>query len=236
MLFICLETGAQPIVVQGVVTDASSGDPLVAVTVVNTRSQAAVYTDLNGAFRFSVLPSDQIVFTMVGYKPFKAYASALPPHITLERSSYSLNEIVVRPGITEYQRDSLVRHSTYQRALAYQPSAGVMSPVSALAEVFSKKKKMRMRFQKDFYSWESTRFIDSRYSPDVVTEMTHLEGDTLASFMNLYPMPFDYARAASELEIKMWIRTNFRDWLAKGRPVPDIRFIDSLNRTPSFSK
>jgi len=220
---------AQPIVVEGVVTDATTGDPLVAVTVVNTRSQAAVYTDMNGAFRFSVFSTDQIVFTMVGYKPFKAYASALTPHITLERSSYSLNEVIVRPGFTEYQRDSLMRHSTYQRTLAYNPVGSVMSPVSALAEVFSKKRKMRMRFQQDFYSWENTRFIDSRYTPDLVTQMTHLEGDTLASFMNSYPMPADYARAASELEIKMWIRTNYRDWIAKGRPVLHIQAMDSMD-------
>lgn len=219
---------AQPIVVQGVVIDAATGDPLVAVTVVNTRSQAAVYTDMAGGFRFTVFSSDQIVFTMVGYKPFKAYASAVPAHVTLERSSYSLNEVIVRPGFTEYQRDSLHRHSTYQRTLAYRPSGGVMSPVSVLAEVFSKKKKMRMRFQEDFYNWENTRFVDSRYTPDVVSQMTHLEGDTLASFMNMYNMPLDYARAASDLEIKMWIRTNYRDWIAKGKPLPRIPVMDSM--------
>ncbi|GBL35256.1 hypothetical protein EMGBS15_08510 [Filimonas sp.] len=46
--------------------------------------------------------------------------------------------------------------------------------------------------------------------------MTQLEGDDLASFMNQYPMDYEYARVATELEIKMWIKYNFQDYLKKG--------------------
>jgi hypothetical protein len=31
--------------------------------------------------------------------------------------------------------------------------------------------------------------------------------------MNAYPMPYDFARVASELEIKVWIREQFKEWL-----------------------
>jgi len=40
----------------------------------------------------------------------------------------------------------------------------------------------------------------------------------MAEFMNQYPMDYDYARAASDLEIKMWIKYNYQDYLKKGKP------------------
>jgi hypothetical protein len=57
---------------------------------------------------------------------------------------------------------------------------------------------------------EQDQFVDSRYTPDLVNTLTNLDGDTLAYFMHQYPMPHDYARTATALELKMWIRYNFK--------------------------
>jgi hypothetical protein len=31
--------------------------------------------------------------------------------------------------------------------------------------------------------------------------------------MYAYPMAYDFARTATDLELKMWIRDNYREWL-----------------------
>jgi len=90
-----------------------------------------------------------------------------------------------------------------------------MSPFSAIAEKFSKKSKRAFQFQKDFYRLESEKFIDTRYTPDLVNELTGATGDSIGHFMYAYPMPYDFARTASDLEIKMWIRTSYKVWARK---------------------
>jgi hypothetical protein len=39
--------------------------------------------------------------------------------------------------------------------------------------------------------------------------------------MNAYPMDYDYARAATDLELKMWIRFHYREW-KKNPVIPQI--------------
>ena len=96
----------------------------------------------------------------------------------------------------------------------------VFSPASALAEQFNKKSKQRARFQENFSKWESQKFVDTRYSSEMVQALTGLTGDTLAAFINAHPMPYDYARAATDLEIKMWVRYNYREWIKKPITLP----------------
>jgi hypothetical protein len=33
--------------------------------------------------------------------------------------------------------------------------------------------------------------------------------------MNTYPMDYEFARTATDLELKMWIRHNYKDYLLK---------------------
>jgi hypothetical protein len=55
------------------------------------------------------------------------------------------------------------------------------------------------------------KFIDTRYTPELVTKLTGYTGDTMILFMNTYPMDYSFARAASDLELKMWIRNNYKE-------------------------
>lgn len=213
--------------VNGVVVDAGNGRPLFPVTVVNIATQQSAYSDAQGHFNIQAKAGDQLAFSFIGYKTLQ---KRVPPvfgavewKIEMNALNIELKEVLVRPKYTQYQIDSIERHSTYQRPLARQKAGSIMSPVSLLAEKFSKRSKQIQRFQKDFNYFEKERFIDTRYTPELVESLTNLSGDTLAHFMNAYPMPYDYARAASDLELKMWIRTNFKEWLfreQKQAPAP----------------
>ena len=84
--------------------------------------------------------------------------------------------------------------------------------MSAIAEKFSRRAKTIYRFQKTFEAGEIEKFIDTRYYPDIVTALTGLTGDSIGHFMYACPMPYDFARAATDLEVKMWIRSNYKQW------------------------
>lgn len=217
-------TGAMTI--KGRVTDFSNGEALSPVTVVNITTQESAYTDASGYYNLHAHSGEQIAFSMMGYRgaliTIADGSDYIPQSVALKRQNFQMDEFIVRPKYTPYQADSISRASTYKRTLLRRHEGSLMSPVTFLAERLSKRSKQMFRFQKAFAQLEDERFIETRYSPELVAQMTHLSGDTLAHFMNAYPMPYDYARAASELELKMWIRINYREWVAKGMPMPKI--------------
>lgn len=50
---------------------------------------------------------------------------------------------------------------------------------------------------------------------EVVHSLTGLSGEDAGRFMNANPMPYEFARAATELELRAWIRDKFRQYSDK---------------------
>lgn len=227
-LLIYSTTYAQTI--SGIITEAQTGQSLYPVSVINVSTQQTVYTNQFGAFTISVEEGQQLVFSMVGYKEQRKYITAEliknGIKVALPILSYELNEFILRPKYTPYQLDSLRRRSTYKRTLAWQRTNSVMSPVSFIADRISKKSRSRLEFQRNFIKWEGEKFIDTRYTPELVSKLTGLTGDSLGHFMNAYPMEYDYARNATELELNMWVRYHYRLWMKN----PVIPRIDSADK------
>ncbi|RYD59534.1 MAG: carboxypeptidase-like regulatory domain-containing protein [Sphingobacteriales bacterium] len=227
LCFLVGQTGAQSI--SGKVVDAKTGEALFPVTVVNMLTQQAVYTSESGTFTVPAKVGDELAFTYIGYKSVQKLVTTGATSIRVEMSglSFRLNEMVIRPHqYSPYQIDSIERRATYKRSLARQKSS-VFSPVSFIAERFSKSSKAIFNFQRSYNYWEDQRYIDSKYTPELVSELTGLTADSLAYFMNAYPMDTEYARAASDLELKMWVRTNYKQW-RKNPIIPNIKADSAL--------
>jgi len=220
--------------VKGIVVHGQTGEPLTAVAVLNIRSQQYAYTNRAGAFNLSANKGDKISFSLPGFRtqektvPVAIGAAAM--RIELIPISYQLDEFIFKPLYTPYQLDSIERKSTYQRALAREKGGSVLSPVTLIAEKISTRSRKIFKFQESFAYWESQKFIESRYSPELVGRLTGLKGDSLAFFINQNPMPYDFARAASDLEIKLWIREKFRAW-KPSNPLEDPVRPDSSEKT-----
>ncbi len=202
---------------QGLVTDTRTSKPLYPVTVVNVFTQQATSTDENGLYSIPANAGDLIAFTYIGYKTVKKTkpVSVLIAtiNIVMEPTEYELKEFKLLPGnLTPYQLDSLERASIYRTPLQRTHPTG-MSPASMLAEKFSRRAKMVYKFQENFHAGEIEKFIDTRYTPALVTELTGATGDTIGHFMYAYPMAYDFARLATDLELKMWIRGNYKVWI-----------------------
>lgn len=204
--------------IQGTVTDAATGLPLFAVTVVNEKTQQGTTTDQNGFYVLAANTGETIAYTYIGYKteervkPMAVIITTMD--IKLQPTNTQLKEFVFHGDRrSKYQIDSAERKVIYHTVLSRRPPSPFNSPVSAIAELFSKKAKMAYEFQKAYVVDEENRFIDTRYTPSLVTKLTGLTGDSMAHFMYAYPMPIMYAREASDLELKMWIRDSYREWI-----------------------
>ena len=204
-------------VLKGIVTEAQTGKPLSSVTVVNIATQQSVYTNEDGHFELPLSNSRQVIFSYVGYKTIQKYITDedlnSSMRVAMPILRYELAELILRPNYTPYQLDSLHRRSVYSRTLAWKRTGSVMSPFSFIADRLSHKSKQRYAFQKNFDRWEDNKFVDTRYTPQLVEALTGLTGDSIGYFMNANPMPSDYARTATELELKMWIRYYYRQWM-----------------------
>lgn len=210
---------------RGTTKDGISGSLLAEVIITNERTHQQTRSTQQGTFTLNADQGDPISFVLSGFKPQQyTVPSSLgiaEMHISLFQMSYDLEEFTLHNRFSRYQQDSIARRSTYQRALARQKGGSILSPVSFIAEKLSKKSRRTFQFQKDFKQWEAEKFIASRYTPVLVAAQTLLNGDSLALFMNSHPMPYDFARTASDLELKVWIREQFKQWQQGVTPLVD---------------
>lgn len=221
---------------EGVVTDYDAGTPMVGVVLRNIETNQGAVTGVDGKFKIRASQNDEIEFSYLGYYSFRMRmpeASDVFRRLSLKKKLFELDEIEIRPDYTPYQLDSMERRKTYNLALnrGFASSTvlgSIFSPASALAEQFDKKTKQLKRFQQNYFKWEDQKFIDTRYSFEEVAKLTNLSGDTLAAFISAYPMPVDYARTASDLEIKMWVKYNYREWIKKPHVIPSVISIPNL--------
>ena len=188
------------------------------VTVFNARTQQGTTTSQTGLYTIFAEPGDPVIFSSIGYKttqrPKPPAVLVATMNITMEPASSELKEFTLRAGhLSKYQTDSIENRAIYKRTLLRKPPSPFNSPVSAIAEKFSKKAKMAYQFQQNFYAGETEKFIDTRYSPEMVGNLTGLTGDSIGHFMYAYPMPYDFAREATDLEVKMWVRNNYKQWV-----------------------
>ncbi len=220
-LFFVVTPSQAQFLLKGTVIDSASKKGMAKVSIENLSRREGAFTDAKGNYSLLVVPGDYVVFSYVGYKNKGIQVHEGDQNqsidITLIPKAVLLKDIVVKKGMTKYQQDSLYRASMYDRAFKYQRQTSIMSPISAVQQTFSKKHKNMRKFKEQILTMEDQKFIDSRYTPELVHSLTGLQDDSLALFMRLYPMEFDFARAASELEIKMWIKYYFAEFVGDDR-------------------
>ncbi len=222
---------------RGIVSDTESGELLGGARIENKGRQGLAVTDDQGAFRIYALPGDTLQISLVGYLERSLVLHGMEGsafrRVALSRDLVRIDTVVVTPGLTPYQRDSLERRNAYGKEMDKKPAkfkmnrphrlyggygAGKMTfngPLSSFTQKHSKKYKRLKTFQDHFKADENQHYIDSRYNAELVTELTGFTGDTLSAFMEAHPIPYDFARTATDLEIRMWIRYNYRVWSVK---------------------
>jgi len=216
---------------QGLIVD-QNGNALSAVLIRNASKKESVFSDKNGQFSIAASLGDSIEFSILGYDNLTVIMpedGTVFRRVFMHENPFALKEVEIHPDWTPYQLDSIERRKTYQIPLDRRKEGSILSPVTAIAENISRKSRQRWKFQKNFSRWEDQKFIDTRYSFKEVSTLTGLKGDSLAAFIHAYPMPVDYARYASDLEIKMWIKYNYRQWIKHPTvpKIPDLKFEDS---------
>ena len=202
------------------VTDGETAEPLYLVSILNVNTGESSSTDEQGKYSLRAKAGEVISFSYMGYHSLRRIANPDSMlYVELLPLSVQLKEYVLHPGYTPFQRDSAEMATLYSKELNTKPikvgfnsanGGGFSGLIGGPVQKMSKSYKQNKRFKENFQRDMEQKFIDTRYTPALVTTLTGYTGDTLAVFMNRYPMEYTFARTATDLELKMWIRDNYR--------------------------
>ncbi len=212
---------------RGVVIDGDSSKPLYPATIANVTTGLSYITDEQGAFAVPASNGDILAFSAIGFQSARR-AAATGKFMTVEMASLSvkMKEFVLHSGYTQFQQDSLTLTTMYEKELKKKPvktgfsnanGGGITGLIGGPVQKISKSYRQNKRFKENFERDMEQRFIETRYTKTLVTNLTGLKGDAATEFMNAHPMDYPFARAASDLELKMWIRNSFKEY-TKSKP------------------
>lgn len=96
LLFPAIAFGQNNLKVGGIVTDASTGETLIGVSVSLKNGNNATMTDIDGKYTLNNVPDNStLVFTYMGYENVEVPAKSSTVNVTMKESSQKLNEVVV---------------------------------------------------------------------------------------------------------------------------------------------
>lgn len=134
---------------------------------------------------------------------------------------HKLKEVEVLSDMGRYKRDSAFMDTVYRKAfkdanskIKFKMTNGLVfeNLPSEVAKKLTGRKKREKKFLHTYQAMQSEKLVAIRYNSSSVGSVTGLKGDDAARFINANPMSEGFARTASELELKMWIRDHYKRW------------------------
>ncbi|MEO6832855.1 MAG: hypothetical protein ABI378_10205 [Chitinophagaceae bacterium] len=226
LFFFCLAANAHAQQFRGKVFDEDRSIPLASVLVTNLHTNAMWISDSAGNIAFSATPGEMIRFHHPSYRDYDlrifSYNDIIKVGMVL--APVELEEVNVLSPMARYKQDSIFNHQFFHKELEYAHSRpkmdynggiGVDGPFSALALWASGKKKKYKNLEQEMAMLEDMRYASIRYTPDLVKAQTGLDDSAANAFIIKHPIPNDFVRDATELELKMWVRNQYRTSIGK---------------------
>lgn len=203
-----------------------SADTLISVSIHNITSQRYDLSDEDGSYRIQAAPGDHIAFSSVGHKAdtvtvtASILTAAYPVYLEIKPQTL----IAARVEYNNYQLDSMDRRQEYAWVYEHGNTPRIEKNrqgdgVGVEMNIFrhsSSAEKQRERLEKRLQKEEQDYYVDFRYNKDYVAKITHLQGDSLKTFMKKYRPSYEYCRKAATVDILVYINDCYKQYM---RPV-----------------
>lgn len=206
---LCLTSVSAQQVIRGMVASREEKLPMKGVQLINEYDSTVHYTDSNGNFEMSVRRGQLYSIYYPGYvlARFRISEGFIPNYfkLYLDKNTLINPDRYAYSELTEYQKDSIERYNLYKTTLEIPRMSGVdalSSPFSAM----SKRNRMAWEFQERFEMEERERYIDFTFNPQLVHDITKLEGDELALFMRRFRPKYEELRKMDTYTLMTYIR------------------------------
>jgi carboxypeptidase-like protein len=205
----------------GNVHKKESPETLNSVSIYNQNQRKHSLSDEKGNYRIIAQPGDIVIFSCVGYHADtiaitdKILSAAFP--VSMDLRPVSLEAVTVG-NLSNYQLDSLERRQVYGWIYAQEPQP-VVEPqrqgdgVGVELNVIphgSSEVRQRLKLKKRIIREEQQYYVNFRFSADYISQLTHLEGDSLRQFMLRYRPTYDFCRNAANVDILVYINDSFK--------------------------
>lgn len=217
------------------VIDSLTRKPVAFAHIINTTRRWATISDTLGYFYIRTSPGEQLQLTAIGFAASKltiGYSilrSPLIHDILLQPIIYYIEAVRVNPlGSYDQFKQRFITVKLPESVYQIHPSVlqeidegsdtldmlimPIMSPVTALYNLFSKEGKSKRKLQKLLEQEEFERQIDFKYSPDIVSHITGYTGFDLYEFMEFCSFRQDFLLNATYYEITQAILVKQREF------------------------
>lgn len=238
LLFACLglvnKIHAQQ-VLRGRTLSSDSANVVQLVSITNKTTGERVISNRAGYFRITVHVQDTIHFSAIGYEGKTIWASNLISEneddtavVLLVPTAYQLQG--VRIVASNPKRDSIARAAAeylrtnplmnnYDRILD-RPKGGLMSPLTAMYEQFSKAGRDNAKFEEFLSYMERQKMVDRRYNRDFIKRATGLQEKYIDDFFGYCKLDKQFIITASDYDLIVATRNCAAEFKAR-RGIPN---------------
>ena len=190
---------------------------------ISTKKGVVTYTDSIGRYGLNVDKTDSISFTYMGkstiFFPVKEinYPAGfdIALQVTVQDKYKTLKEIVVIKKT--YREDSLENRERYRKVFEFErgglqlSETGTMGgtpglDLTSLINSFRFKRNKSLRsLQNRLIEEEQQKFVDSRFTKQLVKQITGLNGTNLEKFMIAYRPPYEVVAYSEEYQFYQYI-------------------------------
>lgn len=218
--FISMKVTVAQVRFSGMVADQETKTGLPFVSIVNKRTMTGTLSNESGRFYMEAIPGDTLEFSMLSYAPKLIIVPMLSSSqdVYLQKRMFELQGVNIQGK--NYRNDSMAMRDEYGRYFNYRKPGAMdvlktlpANPITALSYLVpSKVRKRKEQFHEQLLYWEKEKFIDYRYSPELVGKMTKLQSPELDSFMYKYRPGYQFLNSASEYDLMLYIKQSFETY------------------------
>ena len=219
---------AQQLVLIGRTITAEQAEVVQLASILNINTGKKYISNRQGYFKLNYSPNDTILITAIGFESIKLVTSSLYPNFTNDTVLVILKSKIVRLKEVRIvssnpKRDSIARAAAeflkndplmnnYDRVLNRE-KGGLMNPLTAMYQQFSKEGKDAVRFEEFMAYMEKQKQADRRYNRNLVKRVTNLPDMQLDEFIGFCKLDKDFVIYASDYDLISSIKEclpNFR--------------------------
>jgi len=207
----------------GSVRKRENQETLSSVNIYNKTQRKHALSDEQGNYRIEAQAGDTVLFSFVGYRmdtvriTSTILAAQFP--VLMDIRPASLQAVTVG-DMTNYQMDSLERRQMYAWIYEQEPQPvierqrqgdGVGVELNVIPHG-SSEVRQRLRLKKRIIKEEEKHYVDFRFSPEYVSHLTHLQGDSLAKFLSQYRPTYDFCRKAAGVDMLVYVNDSYKEF------------------------
>jgi hypothetical protein len=209
-------TNAQQLALTGRTITAEQAEVVQLASIININTGKKYISNRQGYFKLFYSPNDTILITSVGFDSVQLITANFDANLADDTLLVVLKSKVVklkelRVVSSNPKRDSIARAAAeflkndplmnnYDRILNRQ-KGGLMSPLTAMYQQFSKEGKDAVRFEEFMAYMEKQKQADRRYNRNVVKRVTNLPDIQLDEFMGFCKLNKDFVIHASDYDL-----------------------------------